>query len=536
MNDKLTNIPNPDDDSIARKLTDVAEQTHINSQFAAALEEKLRSAHQPKAGWFSRYSPALPWVAVIVLLGLILSWSIKSLVPVPQPSGNGTPNGFVCPVTQPNGSLPPGTQSSPNTDDPNLYGNGELWTVLQPGGKVLLSPENQRTDGSLETTWSWYLGTEGQLTIEGKRLDGETGPLQYELAEPFNNYQSSTLIFAAPGCWEITGHIGSASLTFVTEVALAADLATPTPITTPNMVTNGTATPPVIQQGGYDWRQTKLYLNAPLPQSPAQANVYSLKEDQPATVDMALTIANQFGVQGSVFQVAGNKAGQTGYMVTDGRQRVYVQSDMAYDYYADYSAYSFLGGSRDVTNDQAATAIDGFMKSHELNFQYKIENPQITPGMFYVLPLTPDGLPVYHDYNVPARLEFTIDQNGQVVRMSSYQVGYEPTGTYGIRMAEEAFQLVLDQSDVLQNGILEIMRSTGMTGAGFWSRTYPDNETITIFGQPAYYQAAEGRTASLPGNRHIHGRRQYRWIGKRRPCKLRRGHRRVHHRKWDPQV
>ena len=52
MNDKMTNIPNPDDESIARKLNEVAEQTHINSQFSAALEEKLRSAHQPKAGWF----------------------------------------------------------------------------------------------------------------------------------------------------------------------------------------------------------------------------------------------------------------------------------------------------------------------------------------------------------------------------------------------------------------------------------------------------------------------------------------------------
>ena len=69
MNEKMTNIPNPDDESIARKLTEVAEQTHINSQFAAALEEKLRSAHQPKAGWFSRFSPALPWVVVIVISG-----------------------------------------------------------------------------------------------------------------------------------------------------------------------------------------------------------------------------------------------------------------------------------------------------------------------------------------------------------------------------------------------------------------------------------------------------------------------------------
>jgi hypothetical protein len=115
--------------------------------------------------------------------------------------------------------------------------------------------------------------------------------------------------------------------------------------------------------------------------------------------------------------------------------------------------------------------------------------------MFYVLPLSPDGLPVYHDYNLPARLEFTIDQNGQIVRMSSYRVDYEQAGTYGIRSAAEAFQQILDQSDVIQNGVLEIMRSGGESDFGFWSRTYPDNETITIFGQPAYYPSAQ---AGLP--------------------------------------
>ncbi len=329
------------------------------------------------------------------------------------------------------------------------------------------------------------------MTIEGRRLDAQSDPLQYELFQPFNNFRASTLIFPSTGCWEITGHAGDASLTFVTEVILKTELATQTPITTPNPVVNDTATAPVVQEGGYDWRQTKLYLNVPLPQSPAQANVYSLQEDKPATVDMALTIANQFGVQGPVFEVNGTTAGQTGYMVTDGRQRVYVQSDMAYDYYSDYSAYSFLSGDRNVTEGQAATTIESFMKSHGLNFPYKIEDPHLNPGMFYALPLSPDGLPVYHDYNMPARLEFTVLENGQVTRMSSYQTKYEPTGAYGIRTAEEAFQQVLDQSNGMQNGVLEIMRSIGTNEAGFWPRTYPDNQTITIFGQPAYYPAVQ---------------------------------------------
>jgi LysM repeat protein len=43
----------------------------------------------------------------------------------------------------------------------------------------------------------------------------------------------------------------------------------------------------------------------------------------------------------------------------------------------------------------------------------------------------------------------------------------------------------------MENGVLEIMRSGMEAGIGFWSRTYPDNETITIFGQPAYYPSAQ---------------------------------------------
>ena len=136
---------------------------------------------------------------------------------------------------------------------------------------------------------------DGQLTIEGHRLDAKSEPLQYELADGFNNFQSSTLIFPAAGCWEITGHVGDASLTFVTEVLFDAAIPTPTVITTPNVVTNGTATP-IAHSEGYDWRGTKLYLNAPLPEAPAEANMYLLKSDQPATADEARALAEQFGI------------------------------------------------------------------------------------------------------------------------------------------------------------------------------------------------------------------------------------------------
>ena len=45
MNDKFTNTVNDDDENIARKLSQVAEKTNVNPQFAAELEERLRNTH-----------------------------------------------------------------------------------------------------------------------------------------------------------------------------------------------------------------------------------------------------------------------------------------------------------------------------------------------------------------------------------------------------------------------------------------------------------------------------------------------------------
>ncbi|HET9912123.1 MAG TPA: hypothetical protein VFQ13_09560, partial [Anaerolineales bacterium] len=77
MNEKVTD--NNRDEQIAQKINQVAEQISVNSQFAVTLEERLRSAHSPNSNWlvasFRQVSPALRWVALMILLGLVLSLS-----------------------------------------------------------------------------------------------------------------------------------------------------------------------------------------------------------------------------------------------------------------------------------------------------------------------------------------------------------------------------------------------------------------------------------------------------------------------------
>lgn len=126
----------------------------------------------------------------------------------------------LCPVTLPNGNTPP-LQRPSNS----YYGNGKLWTGLQPTGITLVVPELVKPDGSLGVKFPWWLGTGivGKLSITGRRLDAPAPPLRFTVPPGYAGHGSgafvaSTILFPTEGCWEVTGHAGSASLTFVTLV------------------------------------------------------------------------------------------------------------------------------------------------------------------------------------------------------------------------------------------------------------------------------------------------------------------------------
>ena len=120
-----------------------------------------------------------------------------------------------CSVTTPNGNTPPG-----RLPDPRYYGNGSLWTVLSPGGKVVFQPPESGfplPDGPLSIKLPWWRGVEGKLTIQGRRLDAPAPPLKAMIPEGYGNsgFQASGLIFPTTGCWEVTGRMGNTDLTFV---------------------------------------------------------------------------------------------------------------------------------------------------------------------------------------------------------------------------------------------------------------------------------------------------------------------------------
>lgn len=134
--------------------------------------------------------------------------------------------GFECPVTKPNGIVADGGEP-----DRNSYGNRQLSVGpfgLWPDGTVVFKPGGAgfvTQDGSLGMKFGWQRGVRGELKIDGRRLDAQAPALRAHVPNGYEplGFQATSLIFATPGCWEVTGHVGDASVTFVTMVVQIGD-------------------------------------------------------------------------------------------------------------------------------------------------------------------------------------------------------------------------------------------------------------------------------------------------------------------------
>ncbi len=146
---------------------------------------------------------------------------------IAQNGGEGNPitakdSAVPCEVTRPNGR---GPIQTPN----NFYGNGLLAVDLWPNGTIVFRPGGGgfvNRDGSLGIKFAWWRGVQGKLTVDGRRLDTSIASHPRVESQPDDYPEAwlpSYLIFPTPGCWEVTGRIGEASLTFVTRVIKIGD-------------------------------------------------------------------------------------------------------------------------------------------------------------------------------------------------------------------------------------------------------------------------------------------------------------------------
>jgi hypothetical protein len=95
---------------------------------------------------------------------------------------------------------------------------GRLRAGVLPGGGTIATIN---ADGSITAKVGWWRGIPGKLVISGRRLDGEAPPLRADVPEGYGSqgFQPTGLTFPTTGCWEVTGKVGDAELTFVVTVS-----------------------------------------------------------------------------------------------------------------------------------------------------------------------------------------------------------------------------------------------------------------------------------------------------------------------------
>jgi hypothetical protein len=100
----------------------------------------------------------------------------------------------------------------------SAVGNGDLWVGgLGPDGVIPADARFVESDGSIGWKFGWWRIAPGTLAISGSRLDAVAAPLRASVPDGYGQqgFQASGVYFPTEGCWEVTGVVGTAQLTFV---------------------------------------------------------------------------------------------------------------------------------------------------------------------------------------------------------------------------------------------------------------------------------------------------------------------------------
>jgi hypothetical protein len=124
-----------------------------------------------------------------------------------------------CPVSEP-GKAPPEIGDR-LFGSAHGFGNTDLWVGgLGTDGVIAADSRFVESDGSIGWKLGWWRIVSGTLIISGRRLDATVPPLRASVPDGYgaHGFQASGVYFSTEGCWEVTGAVGSAKLTFVTFV------------------------------------------------------------------------------------------------------------------------------------------------------------------------------------------------------------------------------------------------------------------------------------------------------------------------------
>jgi hypothetical protein len=102
-----------------------------------------------------------------------------------------------------------------SSTEKQALGNGP-W-IINEDRTIWAADQPYVANKTVNTVWMRPANTE--LTISGRRLDGDAPQLTVGPAAPYpTGFIAVGVVFPSAGCWEVTATAGSNTLTFVTKV------------------------------------------------------------------------------------------------------------------------------------------------------------------------------------------------------------------------------------------------------------------------------------------------------------------------------
>ena len=161
--------------------------------------------------------------AVVSVAGCTSPSTPRSARPTqPTPSATPAAASSPCPVTRSSGKEPPRRArlnfgSVLATSKTGWVGSGGLWAELPDHGVLLtiLNPDTRL----YETKFGWFRAAPGQVSVTGTPVGGLPASFHAEVGTVPEygptGFTPSGLQFAHPGCWRLTGALGTSRLSLV---------------------------------------------------------------------------------------------------------------------------------------------------------------------------------------------------------------------------------------------------------------------------------------------------------------------------------
>ncbi len=283
-------------------------------------------------------------------------------------------------------------------------------------------------------------------------------------------------------------------------------------VAAPNVPTQTIATSqpkPTPNLPKYDYYGTTFYLGAKFPPVPESINIYAVQAEQPATVESARALAQQFKMNGAIYQLDSQSGipallgGETEYLVVDGNRQLRVRSDRYFQYIPDsvaWASYIYTANSGKPTNAEAVIA--DFMQSYGFTSGYEIQ--QQDDYTYVAIATSPDGLLVLNDNFGVNGLKFSMDQN-VITQVVATILSYDKVASAGVISPEDAFQSVLDPGNLYGHTMDAQQKNYMMVGDTLikpedikqWTHARPLDQPITYNGWMSATSTAVDGGASL---------------------------------------